>query len=190
MTSMRRSFTVLCFAMLLILLACAAGCTTNSPAPPTQAITSIPSTPAPAGTASTAAATTAAGIDTTVSVHFNDYACLDMQKALGVDYLYPDEKYTIWVSTPGSGTITPNLLVLDVNDNTKLLSVKPVWDSVQKTWTYEGLVPLAKLIDITTPQSKSITIKNQGHYFICIDDRKEVGVSDAIYQVPVKVTRA
>jgi len=151
MTSMRRFFTFLSIALILILLACVAGCTTSTPSPSTQAITTIPSTPVPAGTSSTTEVTAAAGVDTTVSVHFNDYSCLDMQKALGVDYLYPDEKYTVWVSTPGSGTITPNLLVLDVNDNTKLLSVKPVWDSVQKTWTYEGLVPLAKLIDITTP---------------------------------------
>ena len=190
MTIMRRFFTFVGFAGLLVLLVCAAGCISTSSAPAARTTAAPASTSGPAVAATTAAATTASGIDTTVSVHFNDYACLDMQKALGVDYLFPDEQYTVWVNTPGSGTITPNLLVLDVNDNTKLAAVKPAWDSVQKTWTYEGIVPLVKLIDITSPQDKTLTIENQGHYYLCIDDRKEVGVSDAVYQVPVKVTKA
>jgi hypothetical protein len=79
--------------------------------------------------------------------------------------------------------------VLNVNDNARFGTVTPVWDAVQKTWTYEGIVPLVKLIDITTRQSETLTIKNQGWYFVCIDDRKESGVSDAVYNVPVKVTR-
>lgn len=192
---MKPSFALMCIAVLVILLACAAGCTTTSSSPAATAPASTASgatanAPA-AGTAAPATASAAtSGIDTTVSVHFNDYACIDLQKALGVEYLYPDEKYTVWVTTPGSGTITPNLLVVDVTDNTKFGAVKPAWDTVQKTWSYEGIVPLVKIIDVTSPQTKTLTIKNQGHYYLCIDDRKEVGVSDAVYQVPVKVTRA
>ena len=195
---MKPSFALMSIAVLVILLACAAGCTSTSstptataPATTVSGTSGATSSAAAAGTAAPATASAAkSGIDTTVSVHFNDYACLDIPKALGVGYLYPDEKYTVWVTTPGSGTITPNLLVVDVTDNTKFSSVKPEWDSVQKTWAYEGIVPLVKIIDVTSPQTKTLTIKNQGQYFICIDDRKEVGVSDAVYQVPVKVTKA
>jgi hypothetical protein len=196
---MKSSFALGCIAVMLILIACIAGCTSASTAPAatTPAATasggSGSTTNSPAtGTAASATAspTAATGIDTTVSVHANDYSCLDIQKALGVDYLYPDQKYTVWVTTPGSGTITPNLLVVDVTDNTKFGSVTPVWDAVQKTWAYEGIVPLVKIIDITSPQSKTLTIKDQGHYYLCIDDRKESGYSDAVYQVPVKLTRA
>lgn len=192
---MKPSFALMSVAVLVILLACAAGCTSTSSTPaataPAATASGAMSTTPAAGTAAPATATAAkSGIDTTVSVHFNDYACLDLQKALGVDYLYPDEKYSVWVTTPGSGTITPNLLVVDVTDNTKFGSVKPVWDSVQKTWVYDGIVPLVKIFDITSPQTKTLTIKNQGHYYLCIDDRKEVGVSEAVYLVPVKVTNA
>jgi CheY-like chemotaxis protein len=33
------------------------------------------------------------------------------------------------------------------------------------------------------------TIKNQGKYYLCVDDRKETGAGDTLYQVPVKFTR-
>ena len=195
---MKPSFALMSIAVLVILLACAAGCTSTSSTPAATAPAATASgasgatSAAPAaGTAAPATASAAkSGIDTTVSVHFNDFACLDIQKALGVEYLYPDEKYAVWVNTPGSGTITPNLLVVDVTDYTKFSSVTPVWDTVQKTWTYEGIVPLVKIFDITSPQTKTLTIKNQGKYYLCIDDRKEVGVNDAVYLVPVKVTKA
>jgi hypothetical protein len=192
---MKRFFAFIGVAVLVVMLACAAGCTSTSSKPaataPTATVSAATATASASGTSAAATTTTAgSGIDTTLSVHFNDYACLDLQKALGVDYLYPDQKYTVWVTTPGSGTITPNLLVVDVTDNTKFSSVKPVWDSVQKTWTYEGIVPLVKIFDITSPQTKTLTIKNQGHYYLCIDDRTESGASEAVYQVPVKVTKA
>ena len=190
---MKRFFLLSGIAMLVILLACIAGCTstTSSPAVATPAATAPAATPAasaPSGAVTAAATPASAGVDTKVQVHFNDFACLDIQKALGVEYLYPGEKYTVWVNTPGS--ISPNLLVLDVTDNTKLGAVKPVWDSIQKTWQYEGILPMVKIFDVTSPQSKTLTIKDQGKYYLCIDDRKEIGTSDAIYQVPVKVTRA
>jgi hypothetical protein len=194
---MKSPVVLISIAVLVILLACIAGCTTTSSTPTVTAPAATASgssgatvtAPASGTAVSATSSATASGLDTTVSVHFNDYACLNIPKALGVDYLNPGEKYSVWVTTPGSGTITPNLLVLNVNDNAKFGTVTPVWDAVQKTWTYEGIVPLVKLIDITSPQSQTLTIKNQGWYFVCIDDRKESGVSDAVYQVPVKVTR-
>jgi len=181
-------------AVLIVLLTCIAGCTTTSSTPTTTApaATAAGSSGAPvtaSAVGTTASVTATSGLDTTVSVHFNDYACLNIPKALGVDYLYPGENYSVWVTTPGSGTITPNLLVLNVNDNAKFGTVTPVWDTVQKTWTYSGIIPLVKLIDITSPQSQTLDIKNQGWYFVCIDDRKESGVNNAVYDVPVKVTR-
>lgn len=186
-------------ALLLVLIVCAAGCTTttSSAQPATTAAAASPAataatTAAPVTTSAAASATTvaASGIDTTVSVHYNDYACLDIQKGFGVTYLFPDEKYTIQVSPPKSGGISPNLVVLDVTDYGKLGTVTPTWDTVQKTWTYEGVVPLVKIIDISSPQTATLKIKNQGAYYICIDDRKESGSVDTIYQVPVQVTKA
>jgi len=185
-------------AVLVILFACVAGCTTTTSAPGAATTSAVPvsGSQAPPATTSTATRTAAPvettvvyGIDTTVSVHYNDYACLNIPKTLGVDYLYPGEKYTIRVTTPVSGTITPNLIVLDVTDYSKLGTAKPSWDSVQKTWVYDGIVPLKKLIDIASPQSTTLTVEEQGYYYICIDDRKETGTSDAVYQVPVKVAR-
>jgi hypothetical protein len=194
---MKSPVVLISIAVLVILLACIAGCTTTSSTPTVTAPAATASgssgatvtAPASGTAVSATSSATASGLDTTVSVHFNDYACLNIPKALGVDYLNPGEKYSVWVTTPGSGTITPNLLVLNVNDNAKFGTVTPVWDAVQKTWTYEGIVPLVKLIDITSPQSQTLSIKNQGWYFVCIDDRKESGASDAVYNVPVKVTR-
>jgi predicted nucleic acid-binding Zn-ribbon protein len=110
-----------------------------------------------------------------------------LHTALGVDYLYPDQKYSIRVNTPG--TVNVNLLLLKVDDYDKIQTVKPVWDAVKKTWVYDGIAPLIQINDITTTQEKTITIKNQGKYFLCADDRKETGVSDTIYHVPVKITR-
>jgi hypothetical protein len=193
---MKSFVPLMSLAVLVILLACIAGCTTTSSTPTVTAPVATSSasgssgasvTAPPSGT--TASPTATSGLDTTVSVHFNDFACLNIPKALGVDYLNPGENYSVWVTTPGSGTITPNILVLNVNDNARFGTVTPVWDTVQKTWTYSGIVPLVKLIDITSPQSQTLTIKNQGWYFVCIDDRKESGVNDAVYNVPVKVTR-
>jgi hypothetical protein len=191
---MRRTLLPFVIAVFAVLLVFSAGCTSTSSSPSTPATTAPAVTSGAAGTvpANQAAtlATPAPGIDTTISVHYNDYACINIPQTLGVDYLNPGENYTVRVTTPGAGTITPNLLVVNVNDNLKFSTVTPEWDPVQKTWTYNGIVPLVKLIDITSPQSATFAIKNQGWYFLCIDDRKENGASSAIYQVPVEVTRA
>mgnify|MGYP001178300276 CR=1 FL=1 len=196
-----KSLTALSIAVLVIIVACVAGCTTSSPTKSvTTSATPVSTTPAATpmavstnqattGTAGSTATTSGYVIDTTISVHYNDYNCINMPKTMGVDYLYPDEKFTIYVTSPGSGTITPNLLVLDVTDNSKLGTVKPAWDSVQKTWAYEGVVPIVKVIDIGSQKTATLKVKEQGHYFICIDDRKETGTTEAVYQVPVKVTR-
>jgi subtilisin family serine protease len=189
---MRRTSPLLIIAVLAILLVFFAGCTstTSSPATPATVAPALTSGAAGAVPANGAAATPAPGIDTTIAVRYNDYTCINIPQTMGVDYLNTGENYTVQVTTPGAGTITPNLLVVNDNDNLKFSTVTPEWDPVQKTWTYNGIVPLVKLIDIISPQSAMFSIKNQGWYFLCIDDRKENGASTAIYQVPVEVTRA
>ena len=129
------------------------------------------------------------GIDTTINIHYNDYDCLDVQKELGVVYLNPDQKYTIRVS-PASSPVNVNLLLLDVGDREKIQTVKPEWNAITKSWAYAGLVPLVQFNDVSTTQEKTVTIKNQGKYYLCADDRKESGVNDVIIRVPVKMTRA
>jgi hypothetical protein len=183
------------FAVLVILLACVSGCTTlpnTGSGPAATVATTVPGVPpSPAYTQATSAYQAAknTGLETTINIHYNDFYCLDIQKELGVDYLYPDQKYTIWATTPGSGNVNVNVLLLKVDDYEKIQNVRPVWDAVKKTWVYEGIAPLIQLNDISTPQEKTITIKNQGKYFLCADDRKESGVNDAILRVPVKITR-
>jgi len=85
--------------------------------------------------------------------------------------------------------VNVNILLLKVDDYDKLQTVRPSWDAIKKTWVYEGIAPLVQLNDISSPQEKTITIKNQGKYYLCVDDRKESGVNDAIFRVPVKITR-
>jgi hypothetical protein len=180
----------LLFAVLVILLACVCGCTTTPNTGPGPATTTAPGVPpAHSYTQATSAYQAAknTGLETTINIHYNDFYCIDIQKELGVDYLYPDQKYTIWATTPG--TVNVNILLLKVDDYEKIQNVRPVWDAVKKTWVYDGIAPLIQLNDISTPQEKTITIKNQGKYFLCADDRKESGVNDAILRVPVKITR-
>jgi len=190
---MRNVSFVCLMAVLIVVLIFSAGCT-SQPAPGAVAGTPqvSPGTPSQSSAAAPAATPAAkgSGVDTTVNVHFNDYACIDLQKEMGTDYLYPDQKYTLQASSPGSGSVNVNVLLLDVNDNLKIRQIKPAWDTVKKAWVYDGLVPLAQFNDLTTPQQKTITIKNQGMYYLCVDDRKETGVGDTLYQVPVKFTRA
>jgi hypothetical protein len=127
-------------------------------------------------------------VDTTINIHYNDYDCLDVQKELGVVYLNPDQKYTIRVSPPNS-QVNVNLLLLDVGDKEKLQAARPEWNAIAKTWEYEGIVPIVQFNDVSTTQEKTVTIKNQGKYFLCADDRKESGVNDVILRIPVKMTR-
>jgi hypothetical protein len=174
--------------LVIVVFACAAGCSTP------QASATATSAPAPVATAASSSgviATTAvaktADIDTSISVSFDDYACLDVQKEMGVPYLYPDQKYTLSATSPGS--INVNILFLDTNDNLKFRETEPAWDSVTKKWEYAGLVPLAKFDDVNGPVQKTFTIKEQGKYYICIDDRKETGVNTAVFHVPVKLLK-
>jgi len=181
------------FAVLVILLACVSGCTTTqnagtgSAAP--VATTAAPSSPTYTQIPSATLVAESRGIETTINIHAKNFYCLDITKLLGADYLYPDQKFTIWATSPGSGTVIVNILLLKVDDYEKIQTVIPVWDAVKKTWVYEGIAPLVQLNDITTPQEKTITIKNQGKYFLCADDRQESGSNDAVYRVPVKITR-
>jgi hypothetical protein len=182
----------LLIGVMVILFACVCGCTSNSNTTTVPATTTAPGVPpAPSYTQVTSAYQAAknSGLETTIDTHFNDYKCLDIQNALGVDYLYPDQKYTIWATSPAGGTINVNILVLKVDDYEKIQNVRPNWDTVKKTWVYDGISPLIQLNDISIPQEKTLTIKNQGKYFMCADDRKESGINDAIFRVPVKITR-
>jgi len=130
-----------------------------------------------------------ADIDTTINVRFNELACISVQDLLGTTYLYPDQKFKLQASPPGPNTIDVNVLFVDENDQLKLRQAKPKWDTVRKTWVYDGPVPLVQFIDITSPVEKTFTIKTQSKYYICADDRKESGTQDVVYRVPVKLTR-
>ena len=191
-----RSKAYLCiFTVLVILLACTAGCTApQAPSQKTGTVTQPPADPVITGTSqppATVQSTRTPGIDTTINIHFNDFNCLDVTKELGLEYLYPDQKYTVWATSPASGSVNVNVNVLFIGiaDKEKIQTVKPVWDAVKKSWVYEGLVPIVQFNDITTPQEKTITIKEQGKYYLCADDRKESGINDAMLRVPVKLTR-
>ena len=179
------------FAVLVLLMAMAAGCTT--PQQQTPAATQAPSAAAQVTMTYQAAVTTptaqAADIDTTIRVRFNDLACISVQDLIGTTYLYPDQKFKLGAASPGTGTINVNVLFVDENDQLALRQAKPQWDVVGKTWRYESVVPLVQFNDITTPVEKSFTIKRQSKYYICADDLKESGTNDLTYQVPVKLTR-
>jgi len=183
---MRSSTYLGIFSVLVILLACTAGCTVPQPVPQ-KADTGTQATVSQTLVSAQSAGT--AGIDKTIDIHFNDFNCLDVQKELGVDYLYSGQKYIIWATSPAGTTANVNVLFLDVTDKDRIQNVPPVWDAVKKTWTYEGLVPIIQFNDITTPQEKTITITKQGKYYLCADDRKESGINDAVLRVPVKMTR-
>jgi hypothetical protein len=179
----------------VILLTCIAGCTQSSPQTAAQKSGSspqVPGNPLISGTSQTPALTQtarSAGIDTTIDIHSNDFNCLDVQQKLGVDYLYPDQKYTVWASSPESGIGSVNVLFIDVSDKDRIQTSPPLWDAVKKIWIYEGLVPIVQFNDVVTPRETTITIKKQGKYFLCADDRKETVMNDAILRVPVKLTR-
>jgi hypothetical protein len=179
--------------LLVTLLVAFAGCTT--PQAPGAA------TPAPAGTVAPApqqaaapsaagTATKTANIDTTIGVKFNDFACINIQDQIGATYLYPDQKVTLTAAPPAGGGANVNVLIVDENDQIGLRQIKPKWDAVQKTWVYEGIVPVIQFNDVTGPVSKTVTIKTQSKYYLCVDDRKESGTSDTIYQVPVTLLKS
>ncbi len=186
-------FLIVLFVASLVLVA---GCTAPTTSPASTAPVATASQPAAQQPVSTAGQTiapsapAATGIDTTINVHYNDYACFDLQKGLGVDYLFEDQKYTVWVGLPTNGRASVNALVLDTEDKMKMGNVPPKFNEVSKLWVYDGLVPLLQFNDITTPQQKTITIKRQGQFYLCIDDRKETGGSDVTLQVPIKFTPA
>ena len=181
------------FALLVILLTCIAGCTSSQTTiQKTGTVTQTPGNPVMTATSQTpipAQITRSAGIDTTINIHFNDFNCLDVQQELGVDYLYPDQKYSIWASSPGTNTVNVNVLFIDIADKEKIQNIPPAWDTIKKTWIYEGLGPIVQFNDVTVPRETTITIKKQGKYYLCADDRKESGVNNDIFRVPVKMTR-
>jgi hypothetical protein len=125
----------------------------------------------------------------TIRVHYNDLACENVGSHLGITYLYPDEKFTIRAENPGPNTINENVLFVDENDQLALRQAKPQWDGVKKAWTYPSVVPVVQFNDINIPVEKTFTIKAQHVYYVCADDRKEVGTQDITYLVPIKLTR-
>lgn len=182
------------FATLVIVLVFVTGCTTPqasgaaTTAPSaTNTITGSPQNPATSQSATSAAKTS--NIDSMVNVHFNDIACLDIQNGMGVTYLYPDQKYKLTAASPSAAAVNVNVILVDENDKLILSQTKPQWDSLQKTWTYPGIVPVVQFNDITVPQEKTFTIKTQSKYYICVDDRKETGINDIVLRVPVTLTR-
>jgi hypothetical protein len=181
----------LLFAVLVILLACMSGCTMTQKAGSAGpvATTAAPASPTYTQVPSATLAAASRGIDTTIDIHYNDFLCLDVQKGMGADYLYPDQMYNVWATSPGSGTVNVNILLLTASDYEKIQTVRPAWDTIKKTWVYDGIAPLVQLNDITIPQEKTVTLKTQGKYYLCADDRKEAGTNDAIFRVPVKMTR-
>jgi hypothetical protein len=187
---MRFNGFVLLAVVFLVMVALAAGCT----APPAST-TSPAATPAAAGTVPQAAAAVStvaaktADIDTTITVHYNDISCLNVQNEIGKTYLYPDEKFTLYAASPGVAGVNVNVIFVDENDSLGIREIKPQWDNVQKKWIYEGIVPLVQFNDITVPVEKTFTIKTQSKYYICVDDRKETGINDAMLRVPVKLKR-
>ncbi len=191
---MRICYYAFVFVGLVFLASCFSGCvtprsTSGNPQPPVESTyslvktTSLPSTVTPGATAAMGGI-----VDTTINIHFNDFDCLNIQEGLGVVYLNPGERYTIRVSPPGN-PINVNILLLDVGDMERIQVVKPEWNTVTKTWDYAGIVPLVQFNDVSITAEKTVTIKNQGKYYLCADDRKESGVNDAVIRVPVKVTR-
>jgi hypothetical protein len=183
------------FIGLLLLAACFSGCTTSrstssvSPSPVGSSLSPV-TTPSPTFSGSPVATPPGSGtVDTTINIHYNDFDCIDVTKEFGVTYLNPDQKYTIRVSPPNS-QVNVNVLLLDVGDREKMQAVTPEWNAITKTWVYAGLVPLVQFNDVSSTQEKTVTIKNQGKYYLCADDRKESGINDVIIRVPVRMTRA
>jgi hypothetical protein len=190
-----RSFSYLCLlAVLVMVLACTAGCTfsrNTAPGPLTTTppvVTSSPASSPPVQATSQTPTIKTGVVDTTIDIHYGDYNCLDVQQELGVTYLNPDQKYTLRVSPPNSD-VNVNLLFIDVGDKERMQTSPPEWNAVTKTWDYEGIVPLVQFNDVSTPQEKTVTIKNQGKYYLCADDRMDSGANPAILKVPVKMTR-
>ena len=183
------------FILLAALLLFTAGCTsTQTPGAAATSGSSGTVAPAPQQAAAPStvagAVTKSANIDTTIGVKFNDFTCINIQDQIGATYLYPDQKITVTAAPPAGGGVNPNVLVVDENDQIGLRQITPQWDAVQKTWVYAGIVPVIQFNDVTGPVAKTITIKTQSKYYLCVDDRKESGSSATIYQVPVTLLKS
>jgi hypothetical protein len=178
-------------AVLVLFLAVVAGCTTPPPQAPVTTQAPSATTAAQATYQPTSSATrssSAADVDTTIRVRFNELACMNVGEELGVTYLYPDQKFKLEAASPGANTINVNVLFVDENDQLALRQAKPQWDGVHNKWVYESVVPLVQFDNIATPVEKTFTIKKQSKYYVCADDRKEAGTQDITYLVPFKLT--
>lgn len=179
------------FAMIVLIMAITAGCTTPAKTP-VVTVTQTPLATAPPQTYQTAIATRSAStphVDTTVDVKTHGLTCINIGDRLGVTYLYPDQKFKLEAASPGANTINVNVLFVDENDNLKLREIEPRRDTIKNIWVYDGIVPLVQFNDITIPVEKTFTIKRQSKYYICADDRQESVINENTYRVPVKLTR-
>jgi len=179
------------FAVLVLLLAIAAGCSTSQQKTPvaTQAPIATPPTQVIVTSMAVTRSVSTPGLDTTVNVKSSGLSCINVGDYLGVTYLYPDQKFKLEASSPGTNTITVNILFVDENDQLKLREITPRRDAIKNVWVYDGIVPLAQFNDITIPVEKPFTIKRQSKYYICADDRQESLINENMYRVPVKLTR-
>jgi len=179
------------FAVLVLLLAIAAGCSTSQQKTPaaTQAPLATPPTQVIVTSTAVTRTVSSPGLDTTVNVKSSGLSCINVGDYLGVTYLYPDQKFKLEASSPGANTITANILFVDENDQLKLREITPRRDAIKNIWVYDGIVPLAQFNDITIPVEKTFTIKRQSKYYICADDRQESLINENMYRVPVKLTR-
>ena len=104
---MRSERCSLLIAVMVFLLACVCGCTmtpNTAPVPvSTSAAPGVPPVPSYTQVTSAYQAAKSSGLDTTIDIHFNDFYCLDLQKTLGVDYLYPDQSVYNMGNIPGGG---------------------------------------------------------------------------------------
>jgi hypothetical protein len=189
LNSMKSASYLTLFFLLMALLLFTAGCTASQGGggTPPPAGTAAPGTPQ-SGAVPAATSSSTGYISTTIGVRYNDFTCLNIQDQLGVTYLYPGQTVTLTASPPASGGVNVNVLMVNENDQIGLQEIKPKWDIVQKTWVYAGIVPIIQLNDVTGTVEKTATITTQHVYYLCVDDRKESGTSNAIYQVPVTLS--
>lgn len=180
-------------AVLALVLAIVAGCSTplpQTPGTPQAPTVTVPAqTPQTYQTATTTRPAPVADLDTTVFVKSNGLSCIYVGDFLGGTYLYEGDRFKLEAWSPGANTINANVLFVDENDSLKLREISPRRDTIQNVWVYDGIVPLAQLNDITTPVEKTFTIKRQSKYYICADDRQESVINENTYQVPVRLTR-
>ncbi|GAB6284666.1 MAG: hypothetical protein STSR0009_08660 [Methanoregula sp.] len=112
-------------------------------------------------------------IDETYIAQYNNWYCADVQQAIGQPYLYPDEKYKLFASSSTSREWGhTNVLLLQDNDYLIFKTILPRWDDIEKTFKYDGIVPVVQFNDVMSLRGKTFSVKTTGKYYICLDDRQ------------------